>query len=102
MASRSYYLHKEKWLNSADKIRNFLTVRYEDLLDRGCDTMELILDFLEEDYCRVVAEDAFDKVKHKTTAFKRARNFGNLVYERQRSDFHEKFSDLILKCQTIE
>jgi len=102
IASQSYYLHKEKWLGGADLIPNFLTVRYEDLLDYGCDTMELILDFLGEDYCRVVAEDAFDKVKHKTTALKRARNFGNLVYERQRSDFHEKFSDLILKCQIIE
>ena len=102
IASQSYYQHKEKWLGGADLVPNFLTVRYEDLLDHDCDTMELILDFLGEDYCRVVAEDAFDKVKHKTTALKRARNFGNLVYERHRSDFRDKFSDLILKCQTTE
>lgn len=102
MAAQSYYQHKEKWLNGADFIENFLTIRYEDLLDHGCETMEIVLDFLEEDYCRVVAEDAFNNVKHKTTALKRARNFGNLVYERHRLDFREKFSDIILKCQTVE
>ena len=99
MASQAYYLHKAKWLNGADQIPNFLTVRYEDLVNHGCSTMEIILDFLEEDYSPVVTEDAFDKVKHKTTATKRAREFGNLVYERQRLDFRKKFSDLILKSE---
>ena len=58
--------------------------------------MEVILDFLEEDYSRVVTEDAFDRVKNKTTALKRARNFGHLVYERHRADFRENFSKIIM------
>ena len=95
-ASECYYKHKYKWLNGADNIQNFLTVRYEDLVNNGCATMEVILDFLEEDYSRVVTEDAFDRVKNKTTALKRARNFGHLVYERHRADFRENFSKIIM------